>query len=111
MDPEASPHQQTELTEDFGTPGDDNPSTSPDSEPEVQALVQNYLTAKQTSGSQAYAATAASVLHRWAAWMDEQHHDLGVLDAPQRGPHVLNAYAPHLASRVAEDTLSPASAE
>lgn len=111
MDPEADPHHQTELTEDFGTPADDAPSTVSGSETDVQPLVEDYLTAKQTSGSQAYAATAASVLHRWAAWMHDQNHDLGVLDDPQRGPQVLNAYALHLASRVAEETLSPASAE
>jgi integrase len=111
MDPDASPHQQTELTEDFATPSDDEPSTTPDSEPAVRTLVDDYLTAKRTAGSQAYAATAASVLHRWAAWMHEQHHDLGVLDEPQRGSQVLNAYALHLANKVAEDTLSPASAE
>lgn len=111
MDPDAGPHQQTELTEDIATPSGDEPSTTPDSEPAVRTLVDDYLTAKRTAGSQAYAATAASVLHRWAAWMHEQNHDLGVLDEPQRGPQVLNASALHLANRVAEDTLSLASAE
>lgn len=111
MDPESNSHQQTALTEDFDTVSNDACSTTTASEPEVQALAEDYLTAKQTSGSQAYAATAASVLHRWAAWMHEQNHGLGVLDDPQRGPQILNEYALHLASRVAEDTLSPASAE
>jgi integrase len=111
MDPESNHHHQTKLTEDFGTLSDDERSTISETATDVQALVEDYLTAKQTSGSQAYAATAASVLHRWAAWMHEQNHDLGTLNDPLRGPQVLNGYALHLASRVTEDTLSPASAE
>jgi integrase len=111
MDPESNHHHQSKLTEDFGTPANEDFSTAPDSDPGVKVLVEDYLTAKRTSGSQAYAATAGSVLHRWAAWTLEQGHDLDSLNNPQTGPQVLNAYALHLASRVADDSLSPASAE
>ncbi|WP_255197767.1 tyrosine-type recombinase/integrase [Halorarius litoreus] len=111
MDPESNHHQQSELTEDFGTPADDDPSTASDSATDVQALVEDYLTAKQTSGSQAYAATAGSVLHRWAAWMQDQGHELETLNDPRHGAQILNAYALHLANRVTDDSLSPASAE
>lgn len=48
MDPESDPHHQTEFTEDFGTPAEDGPSTVSGSETDVQALVEDYLTAKQT---------------------------------------------------------------
>jgi integrase len=111
MDPESNHHHQSKLTEDFGTPADDVPSTASDSDTELQVLVEDYLTAKQTSGSQAYAVTAASVLHRWAAWMHDQNHELEILNDPRRGTQVLSKFALRLASRVADDTLSPASAE
>jgi hypothetical protein len=74
MDSESNSHQQTSLTEEFdAAPAEDSSEASP-SDTQIKALVDDYITSKQTSGSQAYASTAGSVLHRWAAWMIDQNH-------------------------------------
>lgn len=111
MDPESGSHDQTTLTEEFDTDPIGDATTTAASDSEVQALVDDYLTVIRTSGSQAYAASAASVLHRWAAWMAEENHSLDALDDSETGPQILNSYALQLANRVAADTLSAASAE
>jgi integrase len=110
MGSENNDHQQTALTEDFESDSSVEES-HPALDSDLRALVNRYLTSQRTTGSQAYASTAASVLNRWAAWMRQESHELDELNDPQTGPQVLNEYALQLANRVANDELVTATAE
>ncbi|WP_276258979.1 tyrosine-type recombinase/integrase [Haloglomus litoreum] len=110
MGSEDNDHQQTALTEDFDSTSDAEESC-PALDSDLRALVDRYLTSQRTTGSQAYASTAASVLNRWEAWMATESHELDELNDPQTGARVLNEYALQLAERVANDELVAATAE
>jgi integrase len=110
MDPANDDHQQASLEDAFDSEVDQNETTQ--RQPAgAQHLVEQYLTSRRTSGSQAYAASAESVLRRWAAWLRNHDYRLEALDDSQQGPRILNEYALTLAQRVHEDTLSASTAE
>lgn len=108
MASENDSHQQTKLGE---VVPDSEITDEKNRKTEITDLVEQYLVSKQTTGSQAYAESAKSVLHRWAAWMNSNEYEISTLDNPQEGPRVMNEYGLQLAKRVQNDSLSPATAE
>lgn len=77
----------------------------------LRRLVDDFLASKEERGSGAYAASASSVLDRFADWLDARDRTLADLDDDERGPQLMRAYAKHLRRRAnAADGISPATA-
>ena len=110
MDRENHPHHQASLTDEFSPNSREQPVVQ-SQRSDLRTLVEHYITAKRTSGSPAYTASASSVLKRWVAWMADQDYVLETLNDPQTGPRILNEYALYLAGRVQNQTLAMSTAE
>ncbi|WP_313696298.1 tyrosine-type recombinase/integrase [Halorarum halobium] len=84
---------------------------SGESEPPLRRLVDDFLESKAERGSGAYAASAASVLDRFAEWLAARDRTLADLDDERRGPQLMRGYAKHLRRRAnAADGISAATA-
>lgn len=110
MDSDDQPHHQAAL-DDIVADESNEEDTESNQQTALQALVDQYLTSKRTSGSHSYATSAESVLHRWAAWMASEEYGIEALNHPQEGQRVLNEYALQLAQRVHDGSLSPSTAQ
>jgi len=110
MDRENHPHHQASLTDEFSTSTREQ-SVVQSQRSDLRTLVEHYITAKRTSGSPAYTASAGSVLRRWVAWMVDRDDGIEKLNDPQAGPRILNEYALYLAGRVQDQTLAMSTAE
>jgi len=110
MDRENHPHHQASLTDEFSTSTRKQPVVQ-SQRSDLRTLAEHYITAKRTSGSPAYTASAGSVLRRWVAWMADQDYGIEKLNDPQTGPRILNEYSLYLAGRVQDQTLAMSTAE